>query len=206
MSLHRLTRIAHPKVPLYARNLSTSHRTCAKLNLAPPPPGPPPPKPVTFDAPSKPRVVHERPQPKELPVIRSRAPALIALGILGVSAWAGFIIYATNQERLASSVTRQVLAQLRASPEVEAILGRGVGAEPTRWMLGQPYVDGAVNLLQGKVDISLRVKGSNGAGTVYFTSIRKEKGQPFTILRYKLICDNGVVLDNLHREGAPVPS
>ncbi|KAG8718854.1 hypothetical protein FRC09_012011 [Ceratobasidium sp. 395] len=146
----------------YARGLSTSSRSCAKLNLTPPPPGPPPPSPVTFDAPSKPRVVHERPVPKDLPVIRSRAPALIALGVLGISAWAGFILYATNQERLASSVTRQVLTQLRASPEVAAVLGRGVSAEPTWWMLGQPYVDGAVNLLQGKVDISLRVKGSEG--------------------------------------------
>lgn len=36
-------------------------------------------------------------------------------------------------------------------------------------------------MLQGTVDISMRVKGSKGAGTLYFTSIRKEKGQPFTI-------------------------
>lgn len=53
----------------------------------------------------------------------------------------------------------------------------------------------------GKVDISMRVKGSKGktcsskspnkllesragAGRVYFTSIRKEKGQPFTICKF----------------------
>lgn len=76
---------------------------------------------------------------------QSRIPAILALGVLGISAWAGFILYATNQERLASSVTRQVLTQLRASPEVAAQLGRGVVAEPTWWMLGQPYVDGAVS-------------------------------------------------------------
>ncbi|KDN48096.1 hypothetical protein RSAG8_03112, partial [Rhizoctonia solani AG-8 WAC10335] len=148
----------------------------------------------------RPRQVHERPHLKELPVIRSRAPAFIGLGILGVSAWAGFVVYATNQERLASSVTKQVLTQIRASPEVASELGPGVVAEPTWWMVGQPYVDGAINLLQGKVDISMRVKGSKGAGTLYFTSIRKEKGRPFTILRFKLICDNGVVLENIHRE------
>ncbi|KAF8607570.1 DUF1783-domain-containing protein [Ceratobasidium sp. AG-I] len=196
--MHRLSRIS--RIPASSRGFSSAYRVYAKLDLTPPPPGPPPPEPVTFDAPSRPRPVQDRPQPKELPVIRSRAPAILALGILGVSAWAGFILYATNQERLASSVVRQVITQLRASPEVAAQLGRGVVAEPTWWMIGQPYVDGAVNLLQGKVDISLRVKGSNGAGTVYFTSIRKEKGQPFTILRYKLICDNGTVLENLHLE------
>lgn len=107
-----------------------------------------------------------------------------------------------NQERLASSVTKQMLTQLRNSQEVAIELGTGIAAEPTWWMVGQPYVDGAINMLQGKVDISMRVKGSKGAGTIYFTSIRKEKGQPFTILRFKLICDNGTILENLHREGA----
>ncbi|QRV87481.1 CoA-binding domain protein [Ceratobasidium sp. AG-Ba] len=209
MSLTRLIRnVSHfERLPRTTRSLSSSQKICAKLDLKPPPPGPPPPQPVTFDSPSKPRIVHDRPQPKDLPVIQSRAPAIIALGILGISAWAGFIIYATNQERLASSVVRQVLTQLKASPEVGAVLGRSVGPEPTWWMLGQPYVDGGGRITIGKVDISMRVKGTNGAGTIYFTSIRKEKGQPFTILRYKLICDNGVVLDNLHQEGlVPVPA
>ncbi|EUC67458.1 cytochrome oxidase complex assembly protein [Rhizoctonia solani AG-3 Rhs1AP] len=187
-------------VPHWSRGLSSSWAAYAKLDLKPPPPGPLPPPPVNFDAPSRPRPVYERPQPKELPIIRSRAPAFIGLGLLGVSAWAGFIVYAMNQERLASSVTKQVLTQIRASPEVASELGPGVVAEPTWWMMGQPYIDGGINLLQGKVDISMRVKGSKGAGTLYFTSIRKEKGQPFTILRFKLICDNGVVLENLHRE------
>ncbi|CAE6534482.1 hypothetical protein RSOLAG22IIIB_00706 [Rhizoctonia solani] len=189
------------RIPQCSRGLSSSRAIYAKLDLKPPPPGPLPPPPVSFDAPSRPRPVHERPQLKELPVIRSRVPAFIGLSILGLSAWAGFVVYATNQERLASSVTKQVLTQIRASPEVASELGSGVVAEPTWWMLGQPYVDGAINLLQGKVDISMRVKGSKGAGTLYFTSIRKEKGQPFTILRFKLICDNGVILENLHREG-----
>ncbi|CAE6391021.1 unnamed protein product [Rhizoctonia solani] len=189
------------RVPQCSRGIYCSRTTYAKLNLKPPPPGPPPPPPTNFDAPSRPRLVHERPKQKELPIMRSRAPALIGLGILGVTAWAGFVVYATNQERLASSVTKQVLTQVRASQEIAAELGQGVVAEPTWWMVGQPYVDGAINLLQGKVDISMRVKGSKGAGTLYFTSIRKEKGQPFTILRFKLICDNGVVLENLHREG-----
>ncbi|CAE6485442.1 unnamed protein product [Rhizoctonia solani] len=192
--MYRLSRSygSSSRLPQLSRGLSNSRIVCAKLDLKPPPPGPPPPPPVNFNAPSRPRPVHERPQLKELPVIRSRAPAVIGLGILGISAWAVFVVYATNQERLASSVTKQVLAQIRASPEVASELGSGVVAEPTWWMVGQPYIDGAINLLQGKVDIR--------AGRLYFTSIRKEKGQPFTILRFKLICDNGVILENLNRE------
>ena len=68
-------------------------------------------------------------------------------------------------------------------------------------------------MLQGNVDVSFRVKGSKGAGTLYFTSIRKEKGQPFTvcesaetvrsgifsdrffIVRYKIICDDGTTVN-----------
>ena len=69
------------------------------------------------------------------------------------------------------------------------------------------------NMLQGNVDVSFRVKGSKGAGTLYFTSIRKEKGQPFTVcesteaiilhiisdrlstVRYKIICDDGTTVN-----------
>ncbi|KAJ1308463.1 hypothetical protein OPQ81_004167 [Rhizoctonia solani] len=201
--MHRLSRSydSLTRVPQWSRALSNSRTLCAKLDLKPPPPGPPPPPPVNFDAPSRPRVIHERPRLKELPVIRSRAPAFVGLGILGISAWACFVVYTTNQERLASSVTKQILTQIRASPEVASELGSGVVAEPTWWMVGQPYVNGAINLLQGNIDISMRVKGSKGAGTLYFTSIRKEKGQPFTILRFKLICDNGAIIENIHREG-----
>ncbi|GAB1523609.1 cytochrome oxidase assembly protein 1 [Rhizoctonia solani] len=133
------------RVPQCSRGIYCSRTTYAKLNLKPPPPGPPPPPPTNFDAPSRPRLVHERPKQKELPIMRSRAPALIGLGILGVTAWAGFVVYATNQERLASSVTKQVLTQVRASQEIAAELGQGVVAEPTWWMVGQPYVDGAVS-------------------------------------------------------------
>ena len=43
-------------------------------------------------------------------------------------------------------------------------------------------------MLQGSVDISMRVKGSKGAGTLYFTSIRREKGQNFEICESYHIC------------------
>jgi len=51
-----------------------------------------------------------------------------------------------------------------------------------------------VKMLQGNIDISFRVKGHKGAGTVYFTSIRKARGEPFTALRFKIIADDGTII------------
>ena len=39
-------------------------------------------------------------------------------------------------------------------------------------------------MMQGNIDISFRVKGSKGAGTLYFTSIRRAKGSQFDIRAY----------------------
>jgi len=47
------------------------------------------------------------------------------------------------------------------------------------------------------VDVSFRVKGSNGAGVLYFTSVRTRKGADFTNMRYKLILDDGTELNLL---------
>ena len=59
----------------------------------------------------------------------------------------------------------------------------------------------------GHVDLSFRVQGPKSGGTVYFTSVRKDKGLPFTIrasfdafrekpsdfqpVRFKVITDSG---------------
>ncbi|KAF8498330.1 cytochrome oxidase complex assembly protein 1-domain-containing protein [Gautieria morchelliformis] len=148
-----------------------------------------------FDSPSKPREYYIRPQPKrDLPELRSSLPLIAILGALGLSAWGAFVFYVTNMERLSSSVVRQLAFNLRSNELVKETLGVDVTLEGKWWLGGEPWINGAINLLQGNVDVSFRVKGSKGAGTVYFTSVREEKGQPFTILRSKIICDDGVVL------------
>lgn len=72
----------------------------------------------------------------------------------------------------------------------------------------------------GHVDLSFRVKGSNSRGTVYFTSVRKDKGLPFTIcayicplmvrkpintstVRFKVITDNGEVIHLVDEKKRP---
>ncbi|GJJ12062.1 hypothetical protein Clacol_006303 [Clathrus columnatus] len=153
-------------------------------------------QPETFDSPSRPQAYYARPQRKadtriELPVFRSRYVLVAVLTALGLSAWGGFVLYATNMERLSSSVVRRLSTDLKNSNIVAAALGEGVHLEPKWWLAGEPWIEGAINMLQGKVDLRFRIVGS---GTVYFTSIREEKGRPFVVLRYKLICDNGQVL------------
>ncbi|WVW80070.1 hypothetical protein I302_102043 [Kwoniella bestiolae CBS 10118] len=151
-----------------------------------------------FSGPSRPRLIYERPWDRDLPKIRNKLPFVIALGLLGLG-WGAFLLHATNAERLASSVLRQVTFQLRNSKEVIAVLGENVRLVENWWALGQPWISGTINLMQGRVDLSFRITGDKGAGTVYFTSIRPQEQGAWRIVRYKIIADDGEVvrLENL---------
>ncbi|OXC70276.1 hypothetical protein AYX13_01186 [Cryptococcus neoformans] len=146
-----------------------------------------------FEGPSKPRLIYERPGGRELPKVRGTAPFVIALGLLGLG-WGLFILHATNSERLSSSVLRQATFQLRNSKEVIALLGENVRLVEEWWALGAPWISGTINLMQGRVDLSFRIRGSKGAGTVYFTSIRPQEQGAWRIVRYKVIADDGQVI------------
>ncbi|OCF57989.1 hypothetical protein L486_04016 [Kwoniella mangroviensis CBS 10435] len=154
-----------------------------------------------FSGPSRPRLIYERPGDRDLPKVGltlSSAGSVIALGLLGLG-WGAFLLHATNAERLASSVLRQVTFQLRNSKEVISVLGENVRLVENWWALGQPWISGTINLMQGRVDLSFRVRGDKGAGTVYFTSIRPQEQGAWRIVRYKIIADDGEVvrLENL---------
>ncbi|WWC60230.1 uncharacterized protein I303_102796 [Kwoniella dejecticola CBS 10117] len=151
-----------------------------------------------FKGPSRPRLIYERPGERDLPKITNKLPYVVALGLLGLG-WGLFLLHATNAERLSSSVLRQVTFQLRNSKEAIAVLGENVRLVENWWALGQPWISGTINLMQGRVDLSFRVKGDKGAGTVYFTSIRPQEQGAWRIVRYKIIADDGEVvrLENL---------
>ncbi|KAL5529242.1 hypothetical protein ACEPAG_5227 [Sanghuangporus baumii] len=154
------------------------------------------PDPIQFSRVAKPGAYYERPRIKrDLPTVTSPWIGLAAFGLVGVAGWGAFLAYTTNQERLSSSVVRQILQNLRTSSLVREVLGDGVRPEPAWFLNGEPWVNGSINMLQGNVDFSMRVKGSKGAGTLYFTSIRREKGSAFEILRYKIICDDKTVIN-----------
>lgn len=129
-------------------------------------PRPPPkdlPNPVVYDKIARPRAYYQRPvTKKDLPIIsvsdftsdtlhvliitQSRWPALAAFGLAGIAAWGAFILYATNQERLSSSVVRQILVNLRESEAVVDALGEGIRPEPAWYLNGDPWISGSVEV------------------------------------------------------------
>ncbi|KAI0093991.1 DUF1783-domain-containing protein [Irpex rosettiformis] len=158
---------------------------------------PPPlrlPEAETFSQPSRPREYYARPQ-RDLPPVQRSWPIILAASLLGVSAWGAFYFYAANQERLSSSVMRQIMGIVRHNAAIEEALGDSIRFEPVWWLNGDPWINGGVHLMQGNVDLSFRIKGHKTSGTLYFTSIRKAKGEPFTILRFRVICDDGKIVE-----------
>ncbi|KAI0362526.1 DUF1783-domain-containing protein [Trametes cingulata] len=145
-----------------------------------------------FDKTARPGIYYERPKhQRDLPPLQSKWPAIFALGVVGMSAWAVFMVFVTNQEKLSSSVMQQIMNTIRENPELRQVLGEAIRPEPVWWMNGDPWISGAIHMPGGNIDLSFRVKGHKGAGTLYFTSIRREKGKPFEILRFKVIADDG---------------
>lgn len=64
--------------------------------------------------------------------------------VLGVSAWGAFYLYAANQERLASSVVRQIMSTVRDNAALDEALGASIRFEPVWWLNGDPYINGGV--------------------------------------------------------------
>ncbi|KAJ8075106.1 cytochrome oxidase assembly protein 1 [Marasmius tenuissimus] len=148
---------------------------------------------------SKPRpysAYHPTPRPKrELPRLPRRWPFVVAFGLVGVAGWGVFMTIVTNQEKITSSVFKQVMRTVRSDPGVREVLGEAIRPQAEWWLNGDPDIQGQISTMQGNVDMSFRIKGSKGSGTLYFTSIRREKGVPFTILRFKVIADDGTVIN-----------
>jgi cytochrome c oxidase assembly factor 1 len=69
---------------------------------------------------------------------------IFALAAVGLSAWALFYAYATNSERLASSVMQQIMQTARTNPELEQMLGEAIRPEPAWYLNGDPWVNGSV--------------------------------------------------------------
>ncbi|KAJ8594638.1 DUF1783-domain-containing protein [Rhizopogon salebrosus TDB-379] len=178
----------------FGRATARNYATVTELPRPPPPTEEP--HVETFSAPSRPRLYYTRPPLKsDLPRIQKRWPFILAFATVGVSAWAAFLLFATNQEKLSSSVVKQILQMVRDNGELKDMLGDAIRPEPAWYLNGDPWINGSINLPQGNVDLSFRLKGHRGSGTLYFTSIRKAKGEPFTPLRFRVIGDDKRVVN-----------
>ncbi|KAH7920524.1 DUF1783-domain-containing protein [Leucogyrophana mollusca] len=191
--------IRNARISTLKRLSSSRHRLYATVTELPRP-SPPTQEPnvETFSAPSKPRLYYTRPtQHSDLPHVQKPWPFILAFATVGVSAWAAFLLFATNQEKLSSSVVKQILQNVRDNQELREMLGDAIRPEPAWYLNGDPWIHGAINLPQGNVDLSFRLKGHRGSGTLYFTSIRKAKGEAFTPLRFRVIGDDGRIINVL---------
>jgi cytochrome c oxidase assembly factor 1 len=68
--------------------------------------------------------------------------AFIAAGVAG---WATFLLVVTNQERLSSSVVRQIMRTVKDNEELKEVLGEAIRPQPEWWLNGDPWIEGAVS-------------------------------------------------------------
>jgi len=117
----------------------------------------------TFSGPSKPRLYYTRPPHQSdlpriqvhalLPILRAyftesiiqkRWPFILAFATVGVSAWAAFLLFATNQEKLSSSVVKQILQMVGENEELKDMLGDAIRPEAAWYLNGDPWIHGSV--------------------------------------------------------------
>ena len=78
------------------------------------------------------------------PITQKRWPFILAFATVGVSAWAAFLLFATNQEKLASSVVKKILQTVRENEELKDMLGDAIRPEPAWYLNGDPWIHGSV--------------------------------------------------------------
>lgn len=152
-----------------------------------------------------------RVQNKDLPSVPNSLPYLTAFIVVAIASWGGFTVYATNKEKLSSSIFKSVVSQVKNSSEVAQLLSPSSSSSTSNskpsstlssiilkretWLGGMPRVKGSVNMMQGRIDLSFKInltpepETGERVGTVYFTSIRANKHAPFEILRFLVVND-----------------
>ncbi|KAJ1981268.1 cytochrome oxidase assembly protein 1 [Dimargaris verticillata] len=116
-----------------------------------------------------------------------RTVRYVGLGI-ALAIWAAGTALAFNHQRLSSSVVTSTVFFVRHSDKAVEALGQPIAFEN-----GWPWISGTINQLKGQVDISFRIKGSKGSGTVFVKSFRT--GHHWNDQELALRLDNGQVID-----------
>jgi cytochrome c oxidase assembly factor 1 len=124
------------------------------------------------------------PQPKSY-----KTPAILLI-LFSLITWSAFTAHATNRERLSSAVLKNVVDKIRESEKVREAMGEDVNMKRETILAGDPWVRGSVNMMQGRVDMSFKLKGSRDTGTVYFSSIRRDAQTPYETLRFLIVLDS----------------
>jgi cytochrome c oxidase assembly factor 1 len=86
------------------------------------------------------------PDAHSISLCKKRWPAILAFATVGVAGWAGFLLYATNQEKLSSSVVRQIMRAVQQDNNLKALLGDAISPEPAWYLNGDPWISGQVRV------------------------------------------------------------
>ncbi|KAJ7662596.1 cytochrome oxidase complex assembly protein 1-domain-containing protein [Mycena polygramma] len=185
------TTIFHRSVltrPISLKHLTSNRRYATALPRPPPPTRKP--SVTTFAGPAHPRPVFA--PSRRVPLYRRLWP--IALAVTTLGSWVAFFCYIANEAKATSSIVEKTLRAATMDPKLRAALGDDVRPHPEWWLNGRPRIRGELDQLHGNIELSVRLCGSRGDGTLYFKSTRKAEGIPYDTLRFEVIADDGTVL------------
>lgn len=181
------------RLALRARPVRYISRGRAALQAQPASPAaklpPPPAAPVAENGPVIRRpVTVDREFPDPFEAKKKNRYYFVAYGI-GVTL-ACVIVF--NYEKTRSPVINSVFYCLRRSEASKQALGANIGYTSS-W----PWISGELNTMQGRVNITFKVKGDKNEGTVKMRATRANKLHPFDVHEWTLTIRDGPVIDLL---------
>jgi len=139
----------------------------------------------------------ERRADRELPEVNKISKWTRTLPIfIGLVAVAAVAIF--NYQKSSSPVVAGTLYALRTSPKAREALGDEIYFQEQI-----PWISGEMNQLQGRIDVSFKVKGTKDTGVMRFASNRPTSRGMFETTEWSLETSKGLKIDLLEDEGDP---
>ncbi|KAK9237206.1 cytochrome oxidase complex assembly protein 1-domain-containing protein [Lipomyces kononenkoae] len=137
---------------------------------------------------------------RDLPDVQSRTPRLLVYYTIFFSVMATISLGFFNYERQQSPIVSSTMYSVRRSPAARDLLGSNI-----RFKDPVPWISGSLDFLHGNVDLSYKVIGSaNVPATLHFRSIRRAKGEPFEMVAWELIAQDGRRVDLMVDDERPL--
>ncbi|KAF3907223.1 hypothetical protein ABW20_dc0101799 [Dactylellina cionopaga] len=135
----------------------------------------------------------QRSSNRELPDVTPKRSYLIHIPLFLLSMYiAANLLF--NYQRSSSSVVSSTLYALRVNSEARDVLGDEIAFKAKTI----PWIHGTMDQMHGKIEISYKVKGTKGEGTVHFTSLREGgRAGKFKTKRWALELSGGESLNLL---------
>ncbi|KAK6535152.1 hypothetical protein TWF694_001630 [Orbilia ellipsospora] len=135
----------------------------------------------------------ERSADRDLPDVKPRRSYLIHIPLFLLSMYiASNLLF--NYQRSSSSVVSSTLYALRVNPDARELLGDEISFKAKTI----PWINGTMDQMHGKIDISYKVKGKKSEGIVHFMCLREGgRGGKFKTKKWALELPDGGVVDLL---------